>query len=186
MTYYAKALAEQSGAAAMKSCKELIGAARKSLRTIESERTDARTRCKEGRVGAPMHRLPLMASRLLFGLAAVLLLAASCGPLCQPIPCVPTDVVVTVTNASQGALAVSGVQATFTGPENGTMSCRDDDSASICSWGGVKSGKYSVQLTAPGFEPKTVSLTMTVNPPARCGCPSASVEPSTVSLQPAP
>ncbi len=123
-------------------------------------------------------------------LAAVLMFLPSCGGGCE---CVSDsrNVTVTVTSASKSG-AIDGVEATIISPIKETMPCQVNGSATECVFGERKPGKYSVQFTAPGYQPKTVTLTLTYRPPSSiddalglCTCPFYGVGPSNVTLEPA-
>jgi hypothetical protein len=82
-------------------------------------------------------------------------------------------------------MVVSGVQATLTGPVTVTMSCEPTASGTACRWPSqvaVTAGTYSLQVSAPGYQPTLVQAEVTLKNPEECGCTSSSFEPSTVPL----
>ena len=68
-----------------------------------------------------------------------------------------------------------------------TLSCQLQGTGAVCSYQGmVTAGSYTLQVTAPGFQTARVAAMVTVTPAAEpCGCPSATLLPSTVTLSPA-
>ena len=125
---------------------------------------------------------------LSLGLALSLLSVSACGGSGgQPCPggCPATSATATVAVSTTPAMALSDVQATLTGPETGTMSCQPNLSASLCEWPPVPvtPGTYTLQVSAPGYQPVIVPVQVTVSPPT-CGCTFGSITPSTVSLSP--
>lgn len=132
-------------------------------------------------------RSPTVRTVSLAALALSSLLVNACGSSNgQPCPfgCPATYVTASVALVTTPAMAVSGVQATFTGPVNGTMSCQPNGTATLCTWPGatpVMAGAYSLQVSAPGYQTTTTQVEVTIAPPT-CGCTPASIEPSTVAL----
>jgi hypothetical protein len=130
--------------------------------------------------------------RLLHGVApwAIAFLAqASCGGPCSEPACPATYLVLggVSVNGAADAGAPSGVEATLSGPQSGMMSCAPNGSSTLCTWpsgSAVTAGTYSLEVMAPGFKPATVSVKVTVTPAPRCGCPGATIQPSTVTLDP--
>jgi len=107
------------------------------------------------------------------------------GQAC-PFGCPATSAGATIVVTTMPAMAVAGVQATLTGPENGTMSCMPNFDAILCQWpAGVPPtpGSYSLEVSAPGYATTTVAVEVTISPPT-CGCTIATVQPSTVTLNP--
>jgi hypothetical protein len=122
-------------------------------------------------------------------LALFLLSASACGGGDgeQPCPwgCPATAATANVVVNTIPAVALSDVQATLTGPQTGTMSCQPNSSATLCEWPPVPvtPGTYTLQLSAPEYQPATVPVLVTVSPPM-CGCTAGSITPATVSLSP--
>jgi len=124
--------------------------------------------------------------RLLFGLGA-LLASTSCSP-CPNVLCHAPFVDLLVTDAADGG-AVSGVQATLSGPTTVFISCSLNGNVTLCigEWqGAIDAGGYALQVAAPGFQTAAVPATVTVGSPpdSHCGCYGASLTPSTVALSP--
>jgi len=122
-------------------------------------------------------------------LTAALLGQTSCGTPC-PHSCPAKWILVNrlaVTAAMNGG-AVTGVQATLTGPATVVLSCQaqDNGTAASCTWpsGPVIAGSYSLELTAPGFQSMNLSTTVTGVSDPQCGCDSATMQPSAVTLNP--
>ncbi len=93
-----------------------------------------------------------------------------------------------VSSAGDGG-AISGIEATLSGPAMVTMSCEPSSNVPtvvVCRWPtyDVTAGSYSLLVTAPGFQPANVSATVTLTT-SSCGCVYAALEPSTVILNPA-
>ena len=81
-------------------------------------------------------------------------------------------------------MAVNGVQATLTGPVTGTMSCQPNGTVSLCRWPAavtVTPGIYTLQVSAPGYEPMTTLVVVSISP-VTCGCMEAEIEPLMVTL----
>ena len=103
-----------------------------------------------------------------------------------PSGCPATSTGATVVVTTVPAMVVQGVQATLTGPEDGTMSCTPSVDAIVCDWPAgvpVTAGTYALEVSAPGYQTTTVEVQVTV-PPPNCGCTIASIQPSTVTLSP--
>jgi len=109
---------------------------------------------------------------------------SNCGTGLPQCPATADGIILRVNSGSDGG-AVTGVQATLSGPAMVTMYCELDLGQSQCTWpsGSVTAGSYTLQVTAPGFRTASVSATVTV-PPAECGCVIASMKPASVTLDP--
>ena len=114
-------------------------------------------------------------------LAVALLAQTSCRdtPGC-PTLCSTADVLLYVTGAPDGGFA-TGIEATLSGPTTITMSC---DWYHCSGRGAVTEGNYTLRVTAPGFQVVNVPATVTVTTTSHCGCPSATLQPSTLTLNP--
>ena len=118
--------------------------------------------------------------------------AAGCNNDCPPsCPAAVLGLGIGVYGAVDGAgVAVSGVEATLMGPTTVTLSCEPSanvPAATSCLWpldAQFVAGAYTLLVAAPGFRAQEFSATLSVGPPT-CGCPSAGIEPSTVTLDPA-
>ena len=90
-------------------------------------------------------------------------------------------------SAASDAGAISGVEATLSGPAMVTMSCDQRGAVTVCRWPSdiytVTAGSYSLAVSAPGFQTANVSATVTLGT-TDCGCVPATLEPSTVILDP--
>ena len=130
-----------------------------------------------------------MSGKFLFrfgvSLAVALLGQTSCRdtPGC-PTSCSTANVTLDVTGAADGGV-VTGIEATLSGPTTMTMSCEPRGTETVCSYQGeVTTGSYTLQVTAPGFQAANVPATVTVTPGSQCACPSATLQPSTLTLNP--
>lgn len=100
-------------------------------------------------------------------------------PDCIPPPCpVPIAIVARVTSSTGGPVP----NLTLTSGRV-SSSCGVDASASSCIVIGY-SGTYNLRLTAPGFEEKTLGLTVQGSPAPPCGCPSVQRQDVDVILNP--
>ena len=124
-------------------------------------------------------------------LIALIVAASACGsqdnaPCPHSCPAAYVGVVLAVTSAADGGI-VNGVEATLTGPQTEAMSCEPNVTATSCTWppGPVTAGSYALEVTAAGFQSRNVSATVTVTPDPHCGCVNATLQPSTVTLDPA-
>ena len=130
-----------------------------------------------------MIALPAMLGLLAFGGCS----SSSGNDTCNPPPSCPATyvgIVLQVNAASDGG-AASGVGATLSGPAAVTMSCEPNGGQTLCRWpsGPVTPGSYTLQVTAVGFRTSSVSAKVTVSPP-ECGCTAATMELSSVTLDP--
>lgn len=116
----------------------------------------------------------------------VALAATACQSESCPLGCPATYVSVSLDVTSPSNGPVAGVKVTFTGPATGGMRCDPQDALTLCSWpsGPVTEGNYLLQVTAPGFMTANVSSDLVVAADPRCGCASATLNPSTVTLSP--
>lgn len=115
----------------------------------------------------------------------LLSLNAGCGhsaqPECVALPCaLPVAIGVSVTSSKGGP--VPGLTLTLSGAESGSAQCDVGDSATSCTVPGV-SGTYGLQLSAPGFQGKTLSVVVPGTSPA-CGCPTVDTQQVSVVLEP--
>jgi hypothetical protein len=101
-------------------------------------------------------------------------------PLC---PATFLAVGVVVMSSMDGGI-VTGVEATFAGAEAATLSCASSGTAEFCTLPPVAPGGYSLDVTAPGFRPKNVAVSVTINSDPSCGCTLAELLPSEVTLDP--
>jgi hypothetical protein len=108
------------------------------------------------------------------------------GPPCpRSCPAAGLGLSVAVTT-STGPDTLSGVEVTVSGPTPATLSCEADTPVTYCFWpGGVSPGTYTLDVSAPGHRAAEVTAVVTVTHDARCGCDSATLEPSKVTLDPA-
>jgi hypothetical protein len=121
-------------------------------------------------------------------LALAVFTQVSCGGQ-APCPACPALYVLAAgfsVNGAADAGAPSGVEATLSGPQTTVMSCAPNGSTTLCGWppGPVTAGTYSLEVSATGFKPATVSAKVTVTPAPSCGCPGATIQPSSVTLDP--
>jgi len=86
----------------------------------------------------------------------------------------------TVTSSAGGA--VPGLMLTLSGAGSGSGQCMAGEAATTCIVPGMP-GTYGLQLTAPGFVDKTLSIVVTGNTPA-CGCTSVDMQRLEVVLTP--
>jgi hypothetical protein len=121
---------------------------------------------------------------------ASLALALCCGGGCNhesdsdciPPPCpVPMAIMVRVTSSTGGP--VPNLTLTLSGAVIGSGSCSAYASANSCVVFG-DGGIYNLRLTAPGFEEKTLSVTVQGGPAPPCGCPSVQRQDVDVILSP--
>jgi hypothetical protein len=124
-------------------------------------------------------------SRFRFGvpLAVAFLAQASCGDTAPcPFGCPADHFFLEVTGAPGGG-SLTGVEATLSGPMSLAMTCSSGTEASCSFTGGVFSGSYTLQVTAPGFQAANVPATLTVATD-KCGCQATTFQPSQVTLNP--
>lgn len=87
-----------------------------------------------------------------------------------------------------GPAALSGVDATLSGPTTVTLSCGPSNQvgAASCFWPlstPLTAGTYTMLVSAPGFRSSEISVTVSTSA-GRCGCSSGDIQPSTVTLVP--
>ena len=100
---------------------------------------------------------------------------------CVHVPCpLPSAIMLTVTSAAGGP--VPDLTLTVAGSVSSTGPCSVGPSAASCFVLGT-AGTYDLQLTAPGFQNKTLSVTVAGTSPA-CGCPSVQTQHVDVVLTP--
>ncbi len=87
-------------------------------------------------------------------------------------------VIVTVEAAGGGA--VPDLTMTVTGATSTVGPCSVGTSATTCYVAGA-AGTYAIRLTAPGFQDKVVSVTVSGSEPP-CGCASVQTERASVVL----
>jgi hypothetical protein len=105
---------------------------------------------------------------------------ASCPPLLCPSPFVGIRLVVSTFEGGP----VSEVRATLSGPITVKLSCTPEADGTFCSpTDGGPEGSYSLEVTAPEFQPVDVAATVTFAHPA-CGCGGATLQPSAVIIYP--
>ena len=112
--------------------------------------------------------------------------AAGQGPGPCNIPCAsPLAGIHLAIISSAGPGEVPGAQAVMSGPVTVSLSCSGFAMTTRCfPNGGGPAGNYSLQVTAPGFGSVTEDATVTFTPPQGCGCASANLQPSVVTLNP--
>jgi len=119
--------------------------------------------------------------RIGFPLAVALLATTSCGDNCSRARgCPATSFYLEVIGATDGGV-VSNIEAVLSGPTTIIMSCDRPESCGY--FGHVTEGSYTLEVTAPGFQAASVPATLTVGP-VPCGCPAATLQPSTLTLTP--
>jgi hypothetical protein len=102
-------------------------------------------------------------------------------PDCIPPPCpLPVAVVLNVSSMTGGPVAA--LSMSVSGAVVGSGSCSVAESVTVCSLGGGP-GTYNIRLTAPGFEEKELSITVTGNTPA-CACTTVVTQELSVVVSP--
>jgi hypothetical protein len=121
---------------------------------------------------------------ILLTLAVTLL--ASCSSSSQiPCECPAPSVSIVVLEPDGGQL--SGVAATLSGPTTVTLTSTPATGGIDCESppGFETAGTYTLMITAPGFQQVDMAATVTVtHGSSSCGCTVATVQPSTVTLEP--
>jgi hypothetical protein len=87
-----------------------------------------------------------------------------------------------------GSAALTGVDATLSGPMTVTLSCETSTQAGAasCFWPlgtPLTAGTYTMLVSAPGFRSSEISVTVSMSV-GRCGCSWGDIQPSTVTLVP--
>ena len=121
---------------------------------------------------------------VLVSLAFALAGEISCTPCPVGCPSVEADISFAVTDATDGG-PVNGVQATLSGPTTVTMTCQVAGKVTICSWPyvPVTVGNYSLDVSAPGFQPVTVQASVKVTKPdPSCACQQGTLKPLALTL----
>lgn len=93
----------------------------------------------------------------------------------EPSPQCPYFVTLTVTSSANEPL--TDVEATVSGHQ---LTCNSTPTGAFC-YGG---GEGSLQVRAPGFQSVDVYSTVTESAVPRCGCPTFTRDPSSVTLTP--
>jgi hypothetical protein len=103
------------------------------------------------------------------------------GPDCIIPPCaLPMAIMVRVTSTLGGP--VPGLTLTFSGAASGSGQCGVGESVTSCVVPGLP-GTYNLQLAAPGFQEKALSVTVQGSTP-QCGCTSVQIQQLDVDLTP--
>jgi len=95
-----------------------------------------------------------------------------CG-VCAAVACLP-PITITVTASGNIAALKGHVENDTTGTKLGDLQCSPSGLAGSCSWScqyfqtQIPNGDYTIVLSAPGYEDKTVDFTVTQ--PTNCGC----------------
>jgi hypothetical protein len=110
---------------------------------------------------------------------------AGCWSCPGGCPIATAGLTMTLTAGPSGG-GVPGAEITFSGEAAGALNCDASMTETVCWWpdGPFGEGDYVLKITAPGFEPSQVNATLKVAPDAQCGCRSASLTPSEVTLLP--
>ncbi len=116
-------------------------------------------------------------------LAFLVCVSAGCNhqtqPDCVRPPCpLPTAITLSVTSAAGGP--VPGLTLTLSGAVSGSGQCTGGASATSCMVLGMP-GTYNLQLTAAGFQDRTLTVVVPGSTPA-CGCSSAQTQQVSVVL----
>jgi hypothetical protein len=122
--------------------------------------------------------------RGLAGLAVLIGISAACQQNeadCIPPPCAPR-MAITLTVVSAAGGPVPDLTFTLSGLASGSGQCSAGPSATSCIVLGM-AGTYDMRLTAPGFQDRTLSVTVQGSTPP-CGCPSVQPERLEIVLDP--
>jgi hypothetical protein len=110
--------------------------------------------------------------------ASLVLIGGCGGSACLALPCAfPVAVELTVTSVAGAPIHNATLVATSPGSTTGP--CDNQ-----CVVGGG-AGKYSITVSAPGFAPASLSVTVTGSGPKECGCESVDTQHIDVKLTPA-
>jgi len=96
-------------------------------------------------------------------------------------PC-PLPVAITLNATSAAGGPVPGLTLTLSGAASGSGQCTGGASATSCFVPGAP-GTYNLQLTAAGFQEKTLSVVVPGSTP-QCGCASVETQQVSVVLTP--
>src|SRR5262249_21462459 len=129
--------------------------------------------------------MPLVATRrlVLVALASLPLLSA-CGSdmptQCLELPCPePLAITAHVVDGTSGQ-PITNATLHVSGATTATLPC-----SSTCVVPGT-AGVYEIVVEAPGYESKTLSVTVAGTSPPACGCPSVTMVETTLVLTKAP
>jgi hypothetical protein len=123
--------------------------------------------------------------RELAGLALLLCVSMGCNHQTQPdclMPTCPLPVAIVVSATSAAGGPVPGLTLTLSGAASGSGQCTGGASATSCVVPGMP-GAYNLQLTAAGFQDRTVSVVVAGSTP-QCGCTSVETQQVSVVLTP--
>ncbi|MDE3053387.1 MAG: hypothetical protein KGJ70_05850 [Gemmatimonadota bacterium] len=113
---------------------------------------------------------------------AALLWACGAGDHCTVVPCpLPIAVQLAVTAAAGGPVA--GATIAISGPTIGGGPCNAGPAVTMCQAPGGP-GKYTLTVSAPGFQTATVTVDVGGHVSSGCGCTTADTQSATLVLQP--
>ena len=123
--------------------------------------------------------------RELASLALLLCVSTGCNRQtqadCVMLPCpLPVAIMLSATSAAGGP--VFGLTLMVSGAASGSGQCTGGASATSCVVPGMP-GTYDLQLTAAGFQDRTLSVVVPGSTP-QCGCTSVQTQQVTVVLTP--
>ena len=114
---------------------------------------------------------------------SALLTLAACHSDCPVMHCPAVGLAMSfaVTDGPDGGLVGDGIEATLTAADSSTMTMQCQ--GGVCFWPSqpVVAGIYSLEVTAPGFQPTKSNEEVKISHPG-CGCQEASFDPSKVAL----
>jgi len=96
-----------------------------------------------------------------------------------PLP-IAVDLTVSAPNAPSG---INGLTVTYSGTVNGSGSCAKGVS-STC-WVTGPAGPYQIEVSAPGYVPVKLGVTVTGTQPGGCSCGTVDTQHFSVVMQPA-